>query len=109
MNQMVYNIYDKNLGGKNNMSGILETIMLICFGASWPLSVVKNFKARSAKGMSLQFILLITLGYVAGLSAKLMNGGDKFVIVVYLINLFMVSINILIYFRNKRIDSAKKN
>lgn len=91
------------------MSGILETIMLICFGASWPLSVVKNFKARSAKGMSLQFILLITLGYVAGLSAKLMNGGDKFVIIVYLINLFMVSINILIYFRNKRIDSSKKN
>ena len=53
------------------MAEILETIMLICFGVSWPMSVYKNIKAKTAKAMSLGFILLITMGYVAGIAAKM--------------------------------------
>ena len=52
------------------MGGILETAMLICFGCSWPINLVKNYKCRSAKGMSLPFILLLIVGYVAGICAK---------------------------------------
>ena len=31
------------------MSSIFETIMLICFGLSWPINVMKAYKARTAK------------------------------------------------------------
>lgn len=86
------------------MTELLETIMLICFGCSWPLSVVKNYKARSAKNMSLQFTLLITTGYVAGIAAKICDGNFGFVLVVYFINLAMVLLNVAIYFRNRNLD-----
>ena len=46
------------------IASILETIMLVCFGLSWPLNVVKAYRARTAKGMSLPFILLIISGYI---------------------------------------------
>ena len=52
------------------MAEILETVMLICFGCSWPMSLVKNIKAKTAKGMSVGFTLLILTGYVAGITAK---------------------------------------
>ena len=39
------------------MAEILETIMLICFGCSWPMNAYKNAKAKSAKNMSLSFTI----------------------------------------------------
>lgn len=83
---------------------IFEAIMLICFGLSWPMSVVKNIKARTARNMSLPFILLITFGYVAGISAKFLSHNISYVLVVYIINILIVSLNIVVYFHNKRID-----
>ena len=56
------------------MAEALEAIMLICFGLSWPMNAYKNFKARTAAGTSWQFILLITLGYFAGIAAKFVSG-----------------------------------
>ncbi|MEE1319034.1 MAG: hypothetical protein UHD05_05935 [Ruminococcus sp.] len=86
------------------MGSIFESIMLICFGLSWPLNVIKAYKARTAKGTSLPFILLITLGYLAGISAKLITHQVNYVLVVYLINLVIVFTNILVYFRNVALD-----
>ncbi len=86
------------------MSVILETVMLVCFGLSWPVNVMKNVKARSAKNMSLPFLLLICFGYVAGISAKLLSGSITFVLAVYIINLAIVSVNIVVYFLNRRYD-----
>lgn len=88
------------------MQHILETVMLICFGASWPLNVLKAWKARSAKGMSLPFLLLIITGYLAGIAAKLVGGQINYVLIAYVINLLMVSCNVLIYLRNRRMDRA---
>ena len=31
------------------MGQILETIMLVCFGFSWPLNVIKAYKTRQLK------------------------------------------------------------
>ena len=90
------------------MAEVLETIMLVCFGFSWPMSVIKNYKARSAKGMSLGFILLITIGYLAGISAKIVSRNFSFVLIVYVINLLMVSSNLWIYVRNRRLDRRKE-
>ena len=42
-----------------NYADLLEATMLVCFGFSWPLNVVKAYKARTAKGTSLAFIILI--------------------------------------------------
>ena len=86
------------------MGSVFETIMLICFGLSWPLNVIKAYKARTAKGTSLPFILLIITGYVAGITAKIVTQQINYVLVVYLINLAIVAINILVYFRNVRLD-----
>ena len=86
------------------MSEILESIMLICFGLSWPVSVVKNIKAHTAKSMSLPFILLIITGYIAGISSKIINHNYSYVLVIYFFNLFVVSMNVVVYFINRSYD-----
>lgn len=86
------------------MIEIFESVMLICFGLSWPMSVVKNIRAHTAKAMSLPFILLIIVGYIAGISAKLMAGKINYVLGIYLLNLVFVSANLVVYFINRRRD-----
>ncbi len=86
------------------MAEILETVMLVCFGFSWPLNVYRNYEARTARGMSLPFILLIMLGYVAGICAKLILKNYSYVLAVYVLNLLIVSVNLLVYFRNRKLD-----
>lgn len=91
------------------MCEILETVMLVCFGASWPVSVIKNIKAKTAKSMSLQFILLIIIGYLAGIAGKIINGNYNYVLIAYLVNLLFVSVNLAVYFINKRNDKMSDN
>ena len=91
------------------MPEILEIMMLICFGFSWPLNVIKSYKARTAKGKSLPFLLLIISGYIAGTASKFVNPAfdfaDKwFVLFFYFLNLIMVSLDVVMYFRNRRLD-----
>lgn len=86
------------------MGSVFESVMLICFGLSWPLNVIKAYKARTAKGTSLPFILLIIIGYVAGITAKVITGQINYVLIVYLLNLLIVSLNIVVYIRNMTLD-----
>ena len=86
------------------MAELLEATMLVCFGLSWPMNLSKNIKAKSAKNMSLQFILLIIFGYIAGIAAKIMNHTFNYVLIVYLLNLVVVSANVVVYFINLRYD-----
>lgn len=90
------------------MAKILETVMLVCFGISWPINLIKNVKARSAKGMSLMFIVMIIIGYIAGITAKIVGNQINYVLIAYVVNLLMVSANLVVYFINKRIDEGKK-
>ena len=90
------------------MAELLESTMLICFGLSWPMNLAKNIKAKSARNMSLQFILLIIIGYIAGISAKIYNHRFNYVLVVYLLNLVVVSANVIVYFINRRYDRQAK-
>lgn len=87
------------------MSQLLEAAMLICFGCSWPMNLIKNIKCKSAKSMSLPFILLITAGYIAGISAKLLTHQINYVLIVYILNIIIVSMNIAVYFYNRRLDN----
>ena len=98
------------------MSEILEIIMIVSFGASWPLNVIKSYKARTTKGKSLGFLLLILFGYVAGISSKLVNAeyiaqiSDKwYVLFFYILNFAMVLLDLLLYIRNYRLDKKRKD
>ena len=94
------------------MAEILEVIMIVSFGASWPLNVLKSYKARTTKGKSLGFLLLILFGYVAGIASKLVNEaymssiGEKwYVLFFYVLNFIMVGLDLCLYIRNRRLDS----
>ena len=89
------------------MGSILETLMLVCFGFSWPLNVMKAYKAKTAKGTSLPFILLIVTGYIAGITAKVITNQINYVLIAYIVNLAIVSLNIVIYFRNVSLDKKR--
>ena len=87
-----------------NLAHLFEAAMLVCFGFSWPLNVMKAYKARTAKGTSLPFIILIITGYVAGITAKIINGQFNYVLAVYFLNLAIVMTNVFVYIRNKALD-----
>ena len=93
------------------MAEILEIIMIVSFGASWPLNLMKSYKARTAKGKSPAFLCLILFGYVAGITSKLVNpvymasfSQKWYVLFFYVLNLLMVSCDLAIYIRNKKLD-----
>lgn len=93
------------------MSEIFEIIMVVSFGASWPMNVYKSYKARTTKGKSLGFLCLIFFGYIAGIISKLMNeaymasiGSKWYVLFFYVLNLVMVGIDLCLYARNSRLD-----
>ncbi len=85
---------------------IFEAVMLICFGAAWPLNIYKSYKTRSTVGKSLPFILVIFTGYISGVTHKILYNRD-IVLVLYIINLLMVFIDILLYFRNRALDNKR--
>lgn len=93
------------------MADVLEILMLVCFGASWPLNILKSWRARTAKGKSILFNILIFGGYVFGAASKfvmLANGNAVKiqVIVVYLFNAVMVLADCVLFVRNKRLDAS---
>ena len=89
------------------MAQILESMMVILFGISWPLNILKSVRSRTAKGKSIAFLLFIFVGYICGIISKLVGGNINYVLVFYILNLVMVSIDIALYFRNKRLDAAR--
>ena len=98
------------------MSEILEITMIISFGISWPVNVMKSYKSRSTKGKSLLFLCLIFFGYIAGICSKLTNAAYMaafaskwYVLVFYCINFVMVGADLVIYVRNYKLDKAAQN
>ena len=92
----------------------LEIAMVLSFGASWPLNARKAYKAKTTKGTSLAFLLLILFGYVCGIVSKFMNPSymemfaEKwYTVVFYILNFIVVSVNLAIYFRNKNLDARR--
>ena len=87
------------------MGEILETLMVICFGLSWPISVYKSYKARTAAGKSLVFLSAIWLGYIFGIAGKIITHNVNYVLIVYIFNLLVVTCDLILYFRNKSFDA----
>lgn len=86
------------------MADFLEALMLLCFGLSWPVSLIKNIRSGTAKGMSLMFTVLIIIGYIAGISAKIYTGNINYVLIVYIWNIALVTGNLIVYFVNRNKD-----
>lgn len=52
------------------LCNLLEALMILCFGLSWPISIRKSWVSRTAKGKSLFFEVFIWIGYVFGIANK---------------------------------------
>lgn len=90
---------------------VLEATMLIMFGISWPFNLMKSIKTKSTKGKSLLFLILIDLGYIAGITSKFFSTSfvwdtDWWVFAIYVINFLFVSADLAMYFINR--SSEKK-
>jgi len=93
------------------MAEFLEILMIVSFGFSWPLNVIKSYRSRTTKGKSLAFLLLIFFGYIAGISSKLVNAdymanfaSKWYVLFFYVLNFIMVGTDLLMYVRNYHLD-----
>lgn len=82
-----------------------ETIMILSFGAAWPFSIYRSWKSRSTKGKSPLFLGVILVGYIAGLLHKIFYSMDL-VIILYGLNTLMVSLDILLFLRNRKLERA---
>ena len=86
---------------------IFEAMMLLCFGAAWPLLIMKSWRSRTNKGKSLFFMLIVFSGYVFGLCHKLLwQEKVDGAVWLYLFNLVMVGIDLTLYYRNRLLDKA---
>ena len=95
----------------------LEAVMILCFGLSWPISIRKSWISRTAKGKSLLFEVFIWVGYIFGITRKVLlwqmaDGaalGFLFWLgaVFYVFNMVAITIDMLLYFRNLRLDKKR--
>ena len=99
---------------------LMEAITIFCFGLSWPISIRKSLVSRTAKGKSLFFEVLLLVGYAVGIAKKIIETADGVVdsdetikIVIfflsfffYVLNFIEISIDVGLYFRNKKLDEA---
>lgn len=77
---------------------VLEILMMICFGFSWPNNIRTTLKNKSAKGKSLAFLLLIDAGYLCGIFGKILSGNIVwYVLAMYILNFTMVTFDLCLY------------
>lgn len=88
-----------------NLALILETVMIALFGFSWPNNILTTLKNKSTKGKSLMFLILIDIGYAAGIASKfitMFEGNKPWIfylsLAVYILNFIMVSTDMTLYF-----------
>jgi len=85
---------------------VFEIIMLACFGASWPFSIARSWRARTTAGKSVIFLWLVLIGYFAGIVHKVLHSRDG-VIAFYILNALMVAADIAIFYRNASFARTK--
>ena len=73
-----------------------EGIMLVCFGVSWPISIVKSIRVKRVEGKSPLFMGVVCLGYVSGIIHKIIYSLD-WIILLYGLNMAMILIDLFLY------------
>lgn len=82
--------------------------MLVCFGISWPFNIAKSLRSRTAKGKSVIYEILVVVGYFFGLAAKIILGDVNYVMIFYIVDILMVTTDIILTFRNRRLDRERE-
>lgn len=82
---------------------IYEIIMLICFGAAWPFAIYKSYTSKSVQGKSALFLVIVLVGYVAGILNKVFYHFDN-VVYLYGLNMVMVAMDLVLYIRNQKLQ-----
>jgi hypothetical protein len=77
---------------------IFEVAMLICFGMSWPVSILKSIRTGMVIGKSPLFMIIVCFGYTFGIIHKLLHSMD-WVIMLYALNMILVMIDLTLYFK----------
>ena len=85
---------------------IFEAGMLLCFGAAWPMNIIKSLRSRTAGGKSVMFQWAILIGYICGITNKILNGAD-IVLFLYILNFMMVSTYTVLIYRNRALDRKR--
>ena len=83
-----------------------EIGMLACFGAAWPMNILKSLKSRTAAGKSVIFQWAILVGYISGICHKLLYSMD-IVLILYVLNFLMVATDMVLIYRNRRLDKKR--
>lgn len=93
---------------------LFEAFTIFCFGLSWPISIAKSYKSRTAKGKSLFFEIFLLIGYAFGIARKaiqLATGSSGFIFILsavfYVLNFIEISIDVALYFRNVKLDKER--
>ena len=90
---------------------ICEIAMLVAFGASWPFNIIKSYRSRTAKGKSVIFEIIVTIGYLFGVAGKFITyhqtGVLAYSVWFYFIDITMVAIDMVRYVRNTALDKAE--
>ncbi len=78
--------------------------MLVCFGCSWPISILKSWRTKYVRGKSVGFMLLVVLGYLAGTASKLVRAAyahemPEYTTPLYLLNAILVVVDLLLYYK----------
>lgn len=86
---------------------LFEGAMLLAFGVSWPISILKMLRTGQVAGKSPLFLTLVFCGYLCGVGAKMLraaHGGlwPERVTVLYALNAAMVLTDLLLYIRISR-------
>lgn len=82
--------------------------MILCFGISWPLSIVRMYKSWSTGGKSILFSCFILVGYICGICSKVVARNYNLAFVFYIINTVMVTVDLLLWIRNHRYEKTGK-
>lgn len=91
---------------------LMEAFTILCFGLSWPISIIKSYTSRTAKGKSLFFEVFLLVGYAIGITRKIIQifvlgiTGPVFYLsfFFYILNFIEISIDVALYFRNCKLD-----
>jgi hypothetical protein len=81
--------------------------MLVTFGFAWPANILNSLRVKSSRGRAPVFLIIIIIGYIFGLLAKVVSHNLNYVAVFYLINMAMVSFDLYLYFHYRAMDKIK--
>ena len=87
---------------------IFEVGMLTCFGAAWPMNIIKSYRSKTAAGRSVTFQWAVLVGYLCGITHKMLYSND-IVLYLYILNFLMVSIDTILYYRNRKLDAERES